>query len=253
MTMTTGTGPFGHRPAGSFNFELPPGRIEYIEPFPRRIRALVGDDVVIDTIDARLLHKQRRLPVWVFDPEEVRLEALPDDAITAHEDGLAKGLVEIRWDAVDQWLEEDEEVIVHPRDPYHRLELRNTSRAVRVELDGELLAESSQALVLFEATLPARWYLPQEDVRAELTPNHDIRTGCAYKGWASYYDVGIGDRTEPFLAWYYEDPLDDVERIRGLVCFFNERVDLFVDDELQERPMTRWSGTDWAKESWAHA
>src|SRR5829696_7496373 len=200
--MTTGTGPFGHRPWGRFNFELPSERIEYLEPFPRRVRALVGDEVVIDTTGARLLHQQRRLPVWCFAPEDVRIDALTDEGITAYADGLAEGLIEIRWDAVDQWLEEDEEVIVHPRDPYHRLELRDTSRPVRVELGSELLAESSGALALFETSLPARWYLPQGDVRAELIPNHEVRTGCAYKGWASYYDVRIGEAIEPFLGWY---------------------------------------------------
>ena len=253
MTMTTGSGPFGHRPAGRFNFELPSERIEYLEPFPRRIRALVGDHVVIDTLGARLLHEQRRLPVWCFAPEDVHLEALPDDAVTAHEDGLAKGLIEIRWGAVDQWLEEDEEVIVHPRDPYHRIELRETSRQLRVELDGELLAESSSPLVLFEASLPARWYLREEEIGAELVPNPGVRTGCAYKGWASYYDVRVGESTEPFLAWYYADPLDEVKRIEGMVSFFNERVDLFVDGERQERPETPWSGTEWAKQEWARA
>jgi uncharacterized protein (DUF427 family) len=253
MTMTVGTGPFGHRPAGGFNFALPSNRIEYLEPFPRRIRALIGDEVVIDTIAAQLLHQQRRLPVWCFAPEDVRLEALPDDAVTAHEEGLARGLIEIRWDAVDEWLEEDEEVIVHPRDPYHRIEVRSTSRPVRVELDGELLAESTSALALFETSLPARWYLPEEDVRAELIPNSDVRTGCAYKGWASYYDVQAGELSEPFLAWYYRDPLDEVKRIRGRVCFFNERVDLFIDGERQERPQTQWSGTEWAKQEWARA
>jgi|SRR5215217_2560069 len=251
--MTAGTGPFGHQPAGSFNFELPAERIEYLEPFPRRIRALVGGEIVIDTLNARLLHQQRRLPVWCFAPADVRRDALPEDAVSSHEGGPAKGLVEVRWDAVDQWLEEDDEVIVHPRDPYHRLELRDTSRSVRVELNGELLAESSNALVLFETSLPARWYLGPEDVRAELVPNSNVRTGCAYKGWASYYDVRFGDETEPFLAWYYEDPLEEVKRIRGRVCFFNERVDLLVDGELQERPVTQWSGTDWAKQQWARA
>jgi len=253
MTMTTGTGPFGHRPWGNFNFELPGERIEYLEPFPRRIRALVGEQVVIDTLDASMLHQQRRLPVWCFRGEDVDSEALPEDAVTPHEEGLAKGLVEVRWDAVDRWLEEDDEVIVHPRDPYHRVEVRSTSRPVRVELDGELLAESDRAIAVFETGLPPRWYLPPGDVRVELLPNSEVRTGCAYKGWAHYHDVRIGDRTEPFIAWSYAEPLHEVTRVKDLVCFFNERVDLIVDGERQERPPTQWSGTDWASEPWARA
>lgn len=253
MTMTVGTGPFGHRPAGRFNFEVPSDGMQYLEPVPRRIRALLGGEVVIDILETRLLHEQHRLPVWCFPPEDVRLDLRGDGDAWTYEEGLAKGLVGVRWDAVDRWLEEDEDVIVHPRDPYHRIEVRDTSRLVRVELGAELIAESTNAVALFETSLPARWYLPEHDIRAELIPNPDVRTGCAYKGWASYYDVRFGGETEPFLAWYYTDPLDEVKRIRGLVCFFNERVELTVDGELQERPLTQWSGTEWVKQDWARA
>jgi uncharacterized protein (DUF427 family) len=246
MTLTVGAGPFGHLPAGRFNFDAP-RNVEYLEPFGRRIRAELGGEVVIDTIEARMLHEHGHLPVWCFPEGDVRRDRLGDGAWVVA-DGLAAGLVRVSWDAVDRWLEEDEEVIVHPRDPYHRLALRDTSRRVRVLLDGELLAESTRALALFETSLPPRWYLPPEDVRAELRPNDWLRTGCAYKGYASYHDVRPeGGGEEPFLAWHYEDPLDEVKRIQGLVCFFNERVDLEVDGVTQERPRTQWSGTRWAQ------
>jgi uncharacterized protein (DUF427 family) len=245
MTMTVGSGPFGHRPAGRFNFEPPREGMQYIEPFPRRVRALVGDEVVVDSLGVRMLHRQHQLPVWVFPPEDVRTEALDDDDTWVHEDGLAAGLIGIRWDAAERWLEEDEEVIVHPRDPYHRVEVRESSRQVTISLDGETLAESEHPIALFETGLPTRWYLAPDDVRAEISPNRDVLTGCAYKGWASYWDVTVGDRTEPFLAWTYEDPLHEVDRVKGRICFFNERVDLAVDGEVEERPRTAWSGTDW--------
>jgi uncharacterized protein (DUF427 family) len=253
MTMTVGTGPFGHRPGGEFNFEVPPRGIQYLEEFPRRVRALAGGEVVVDSLGVKLLHEQHRLPVWCFPRADVRLDLLEKDGAWVYEEGLARGLVGIHWDAVDRWLEEDEEVIVHPRDPYHRLELRDTSRLVTVALDGETLDESSAALALFETSLPPRWYLTRDDVRAELVANPKVRTGCAYKGWASYHDVRIGDRTEPFLAWRYEDPLGGMERIEDRICFFNERVDLSLDGELQERPRSQWSGTEWAEEPWARA
>ena len=115
MTLTVGTGPFGHRPAGRFNFDLPPERVEYLEAFPRRIRALAGGEIVADSIDVRMLYEQHRLPAWCFPSEDVRRDLLGDGA-WLYEEGLAKGLVGIRWDAVDQWLEEEEEVIAHPRD-----------------------------------------------------------------------------------------------------------------------------------------
>jgi len=252
VTITAGTGPFGHRPSGRFNFDVPSKGIEYLDEFPRRVRALVDGEAVVDSLGTKLLYRQRSLPVWCFSPEDVSLDRLGDGA-WVYEEGLAEGLVGVEWDAADTWLEEEEEVIVHPRDPYHRIELRDTSRLVTVALDGETLAESSRALALFEAGLPARWYLDADDVRAELIPNHDVRTGCAYKGWATYQDVPVGDRVEPFLAWHYQEPLDGMERIKGRICFFNERVDLSLDGQLQERPPTQWSGTSWATERWAKA
>jgi uncharacterized protein (DUF427 family) len=244
MTMTVGSGPFGHRPAGRFNFDVPTEGIQYLEAFPRRIRAFAHGEIVVDSVDVQMLYQQHRLPVWCFPPEHVRLDALGESA-WIHESGLAKGLVGIRWDAVDRWLEEDEEVSFHPRDPYHRIELRDTSRHVEVALAGETLAASSAPLVLFEASLPARWYFAPDEITAELAPNPDVRTGCAYKGRASYFDVRVADRAEPALAWHYEHPLQGMERIRRRICFFNERVELIVDGKLQDQPRTHWSTTDW--------
>jgi uncharacterized protein (DUF427 family) len=252
VTMTVGSGPFGHRPAGEFNFEVPRRGVEYLEPFPRRIRGFAGGDAVVDSVRAKMLHVQRSLPVWVFPAEDVRLDRLADRDAWTYSEGLAKGMIGVRWDAVDRWFEEEEEVIIHVRDPYHRIELRETSRLVTVELDGVTLAQSSGPLALFEAALPTRWYMPLEDVRAELIANSAVRTGCAYKGWAEYRDVRVASRIEPFLAWQYSQPLRGMERIKGLVCFFNERIDLRVDNELQERPTTLYSTTKWVEEEWAH-
>ena len=248
MTMTVGTGPFGHVSGGRFNFEVPDEGIEYLEDFPRRIRAELDGDVVVDSIGVKLLHQQHHLPVWCFPADDVRLDRLGDGAWT-YDAGLAEGLVGVHWDAVDRWLEEDEEVIVHPRDPYHRLEPRDSSRHVRIELDGEVLAESTRALALFETGLPPRWYLPAEDVKVALEPNDRLRTGCAYKGYAGYFDATLSEgREEPFLVWRYTDPLAEVARIKDRLCFFNERVDVVLDGVTQERPRTQWSGTDWARD-----
>lgn len=246
--MTVGTGPLGHRPAGRFNFDIPSVGIQYLEAFPRRIRAFARGEVVVDSRSVQMLYEQHRLPAWCFPPEDVRFDAL--DGAWIYDGGLAQGLVGIRWDAVDRWLEEDEEVIVHPRDPYHRLELRDTSRRVEVALGGEILAVSSALIVLFETSLPTRWYVTPDEIAVELAPNLDARSGCAYKGWASYFDVRVADRAEHALAWRYEHPLPGMERIRGRVCFFNERVDVIVDGELQEQPRTRWSTTDWLGDSY---
>ena len=137
-----------------------------------------------------------------------------------------------------RWLEEDEEIGVHPRDPYHRVDVLSTSRAVTISLHGTVLAQTERALALFESNLPTRWYMPREDVRAELQPSQTT-TGCPYKGTAGYYSIDAPGGED--LVWYYTDPLPEVSRIKDLVCFYDERVDVALDGEAQERPESPWS------------
>ena len=129
----------------------------------------------------------------------------------------------------------------HPRDPYHRIDSYRTTRAVRVSVDGEPIAESTRAFALFESGLPARFYLPIDDVRMDLLEPSVKTSRCAYKGVASYWHVRVGDTLHDDLAWTYSEPNGDVSAIRGLICFFNERVDLELDGKAQERPITQWS------------
>jgi uncharacterized protein (DUF427 family) len=272
MGMMTGTGPLGPTPAGSFNFEAPaPGSALYLEPTPKRIRALIAGETVADSRRAMLLQESGHQPIYYFPPEDVRADLLrPSDKHTrCPKKGEAsyysvqcgervvkdaawyypsplkgappiKDLIAFYWDRVDQWLEEDEEVFGHARDPYHRIDLRRTSRHIRVLLDGELLAETERAVALFESNLPTRWYMPEEDVVAELERS-DQSSICPYKGEASYYSVRLpsGELAED-LVWYYPEPLLEASVIKGLVCFYNERVDLELDGELQARPESPW-------------
>jgi uncharacterized protein (DUF427 family) len=150
------------------------------------------------------------------------------------------GYVVLDFRAFDGWYEEDEANVAHPRDPFHRIDVLPSSRHVRVELDGQLLAESTRPMLLFETMLPVRYYLPAEDVRASLTPS-DTRTYCAYKGQAAYWSAAVGGREIPDIAWTYHDPLHDAQRVGGLISFFNERVDVIVDGQRVERPVTPWS------------
>src|SRR5262249_7813593 len=151
------------------------------------------------------------------------------------------GHVAFYFHRLDRWLEEDEEVFVHPRDPYHRVDVLPTSRLVRVLVDGELLAESSRTKVLFETGLPPRYYIPHKDVRGELNPHDGVSTRCPYKGIASYHDAAGHEA----LAWEYREPIPAVAELAGHLCFFGERADIEVDGELQELPVTPWSGTGW--------
>ncbi len=272
MGLMSGSGPFGREPAGTFNFEPPPpGRALYLDPSPKRIRVQVAGETVADSRRTMLLHESGHQPIYYFPPEDVRADLLErsdrhthcpkkgdasyytirvgehvvDAGAWYYPDPLPEAppirdLIAFYWNRMDHWLEEDEEVFGHPRDPYHRIDVLRTDRHIRVSLDGELLAESDRGVALFESNLPPRWYVPREDVLADLEPTETV-TLCPYKGHASYYSVRVGDELEKDLIWYYEDPLLDALKIQGLLCFFSERVDIELDGELQERPESPWS------------
>lgn len=124
-------------------------------------------------------------------------------------------------------------------DPLHRIDVFSSSRHVRLELDGRVLAESSRPMLLFETMLPVRYYLPREDIRATPSPS-DTRTYCAYKGQASYWSATLAGQVIPDIAWTYPAPLHDTSQVRGRTAFFDERVDVIVDGERRERPITPW-------------
>jgi uncharacterized protein (DUF427 family) len=266
----TGTGPLGKQPAGTFNFEPPPpGKALYLEPTPKRLRVEVGGVTIADSRRAMMLLESGHQPIFYFPPQDVRTDVLKDSDRHTHcpkkgdasyytiqaggeevKDGAwyypdplpgappIKDLIAFYFNRMGRWLEEGEQINVHPRDPYHRVDVLATDRHIRISLDGTLLAETDRALALFESNLPTRWYLPIEDVRSELEPSDTI-TSCPYKGTASYYSVQLEGGKD--LVWYYEQPLDEVGRIKGLVCFFNEKVDIELDGERQERPDSPWS------------
>lgn len=187
-----------------------------------------------DSRRTKLLYPEgQSIPRHVFPEDDVRLDLLPPEAITRHDDGL----IEIAWDAVDQWLEEDEELVGHARDPFKRIDCLRTSRHIRVSVGGQTVADTRRAVALFETGLPTRWYIPRDDVSAELTRNDDHRTICAYKGHATHWDAA-GERA---IAWSYELPLNDAIPVRSMIAFYNERADIEVDGQLEERPRTQWS------------
>jgi uncharacterized protein (DUF427 family) len=187
---------------------------------------------VADSRRTKLLYLPDRLPVHVFPEEDVRIDLLPSDAITRH-----NGLIEIAWNAPDEWLEEDEELVGHARDPFHRIDARRTSRHIRVSLGGQVVADTRNAVALFETGLPTRWYIPTADVTSELERNAEHRTTCAYKGHATHWDAA----GEKAIAWSYEEPLNDAVPVKGMIAFYNERADIEVDGVPEERPRTQWS------------
>ncbi|MGV0849248.1 DUF427 domain-containing protein [Mycolicibacterium phlei] len=162
-------------------------------------------------------------------------ETAPAAAFRPDDPDLA-GYVVLEFDAFE-WHEEDDPLVSHPHDPFHRIDVLAGSRHVRIEWDGRLLADSRRPLLLFETGLPVRFYLPGEDVVADLVPSNTA-TYCAYKGRASYFSVPGGPHD---VAWTYRDPLPDGALVRNRICFFDERVDVTVDGVRRNRPATQWS------------
>jgi uncharacterized protein (DUF427 family) len=240
-----------------------------VEPTPRRIRVRVGDTVIADSRRALLLtwYGPGMLPTYCLPDADVRTDLLRPTgersgfmaihdvvvgdtvipAVARRCEGVPEDLADLEatwtflWDQGVQWFEEAMEVHVHAKDPTKRVDVVPSDRHVRVEVAGEAVAESRRAHALFETTLPTRWYLPPEDVDWDKLVPTDTVTTCPYKGQARYWTVRAGGRDHPDLAWSYPDPIPENPRIKDLVCFFNEKVDLIVDGEPQPRPITPWS------------
>ena len=234
------------------------------EPVQRRVRASLEGRPVADSTRAMLVWEPRRIcPVYAVPAEDLLAELETAPASDGYTPGLLHpgipfsvhsaegeavtvagrvgagfrladddldGYVVLDFDAFD-WLEEDEPIAGHPRDPYHRVDVRRSLRTVRIELDGEVVAETTGARLLCETNLPMRFYVPREDVRAELRVSPS-RSYCPYKGEASWWSIeGHED-----IGWTYEQPMPELPAIAGLVAFWDERVDVFVDGEPRERP-----------------
>jgi uncharacterized protein (DUF427 family) len=187
-------------------------------------------------------HSPSRGEAEIFD---VRVEgAVAEAAAKRYRDSpltALRDLVRIDWPAMDEWLEEDEPVYTHPRDPYKRVDILDSSRHVRVEVDGVTVADSVRPHILFETGLPPRYYLPLPDVRTELLVPSDTRSHCPYKGTAGYWSLDTGRGVHPDLVWIYRTPLPESQKVAGLACLYNEKVDLYVDGELQPRPRSPFS------------
>lgn len=233
------------------------------EPCRKRVRAISGTETIADSTDTVLALETGHLPVYYFPRADVRMELLRptdrrthcpykgeasywsiesgsrtiDNAVWCYERPLAAaetiaGRLAFYWDKIDHWLEEDEEIFGHPRDPHHRVDVRPSSREVRVIFAGEIVARTDRAMFLFETGFPPRYYIPPEDVRQELLIPSGRETICPYKGRASYWSIRVGDRVAEDAVWAYREPLDDCPRIRGHFCFYPEKVDqLLVEGE----------------------
>ncbi len=273
MALTFGTAPFGARPGGRFNTDPTlPDPLLYFEHYPMRVRAVLAGEVVADSRRAKLLHTSGALPVFWFPMEDLNHDCLTRGERTEDRPGIGEivfhdlcaggrtaaesvreslrpaegadflhGHAFLDWDAMDEWFTEDLQLHGHPKDPYTRIDIVPTTRHVKISVDGVVLAESRRAKMLVETSLPARYYLPPEDVHVDLLVPSSARSRCAYKGSASYWSVLVGDRVVEDLVWTYADPEPEAAAVRDLMCFFSERVDIELDGEPEQRPETQWA------------
>ncbi|WP_435240371.1 DUF427 domain-containing protein [Streptomyces cucumeris] len=238
------------------------------EPSERWVRGTKDGITVVDSRRPLLVWEPGSpVPLYAFPREDVRTDLLrettppagarypgaahydldtggatvPDAAWTYPGEELA-GYLSFAWfgrEVLDHWYEEEEEIFVHPRDPHKRVDALPSTRHVQVSVQGTVVADSHSPVLLFETHLPVRYYLPREDVRLDLLVPAELTTRCPYKGVATAYWswAGAGE-VPPGIAWSYPDPLPAVDIIRDRVAFYNEAVDITVDAERQERPVT---------------
>lgn len=160
--------------------------------------------------------------------------------------------VKVPFDAIDQWFEEDTPIYVHPKDPYKRVDLLQSTRPVRVTIpvDGQdvTLAESSSSVHLYETMLPVRYYLPYPSTRTIFLRPSSMSTQCPYKGIAEYEHVVVNGQQYDDLVWHYRSPTIECAAVTGLRCFYNERVDIWLGDgkswTKQPRPKTHMDKPD---------
>ncbi len=250
------------------------------EHSPRRVRVKFNGETIADSDAAHLLFETRHLPIYYFPRADVRMDLLratehhsycpykgtasywsiavgdrvSENAVWFYPEPFAEvaaieDYVAFYWNRVDHWFEEDDEIFVHARDPYKRVDVVNSSRPLQVIVGGETVAETTRARFLYETRLPTRYYIPPEDVRMDLLIPSEKVTACPYKGTARYYSVKIGDRVFPDIVWFYPDPIAECPKIKNYLCFFNEHVDeIRLDGVPVPRPVTPWS-KDWPEKA----
>jgi len=261
------------KPARQSGYASRPDYDVHFEACPKRVRVVFNGETVADSTAVMRLHETGHLPVYYFPRADVRRDLLratahdsfcpykgeasywtvaaggreAENAVWSYEAPFEetaeiKDYFAFYWNRMDAWYEEDEEVFVHPRDPYVRIDILDSRRQVEVVLGGRTVARSGRTRFLFETGLPTRYYLPREDIEMSLLEPSETRTACPYKGTARYWSVRVGEKLQEDMVWSYSQPTPESSRIKDLLCFFNERVDAIrIDGEAQPRPKTKWS------------
>jgi len=252
------------------NYPGPAVEAGHVEPAPRRVRGVIAGRTVFDTTGARYVWEHPYYPQYYIPSEDIAPDVLDDEQHeqrtrwgTARRHALrvgetyrpasvrvygsdalpgVAGAARFEWDALDAWYEEDEQIFVHPRNPYVRVDALRSRRAVRIEIDGVVLAESAAPVLVFETGLPTRHYVSRSEVNWDHLRHTETVTECPYKGVTSdYWSVTVGGATYDDLAWSYQFPTATLLPIAGLVAFYDEHVDTVVDRVALPRPVSRFT------------
>jgi len=239
------------------------------EPTHRHIRVKFNGEIIADSKNVMLLRDVGHSIHYMFPESDVKTEYLTTTehieaskfkgdkhhwtvtvgdeigensawAYPATKEGRPnmEGYIGFNWDDMEAWYEEDEEVFIHARDPYHRVDTVRSKRHIRVEVDGVTVADSTKAVFLFETGLPTRYYIPLEDINMDYLEATDLETGCPYKGFASYWTINVNGKAYDNHVWGYKAPYNEVLKIENTASFYNEKLDIYVDGELEEKPRT---------------
>jgi uncharacterized protein (DUF427 family) len=249
------------------------GHWVHVSESPRHVRVIYNGEPIADSKHAKLVREAEVLPVYYFPREDVRTDLLipsrrtsecpykgeacywsiaqggkqAENASWSYQAPLPaadaiRSHFAFEWNKMDHWLEEDEEIFVHARDPYKRVDVLPSSRHIRILIDGHLLAETRRPSLVFETNHPVRYYIPQEDVRMDLLVPSATKSRCPYKGPADYWSVKLGGQQFEDMVWGYMEPIPECPKIKGLLCFFHERgADIVVDGQEVPRPKTKWA------------
>jgi uncharacterized protein (DUF427 family) len=250
-----------------------PGRWIHVSESPRHVRVFFAGETIGDSKRVKLVREAEVLPAYYFPKEDVRSDLFVSsqmksecpikgaasywsilvgdrrayDAVWSYtrptpEVENLKDHFAFDWPQMDKWMEEDEEIFKHARDPFKRVDALPSKRHVKVVIDGHTIADTTRPTLVFETNHPVRYYIPQDDVRMELLLPSSTDSRCPYKGLASYWSVRLGRETFADLVWGYMNPIPEIPKIKGLLCFFHERgCDIYVDDELVPGPKTKWA------------
>jgi uncharacterized protein (DUF427 family) len=261
MGLSWQQGPLGRNPNGQFLVPGVPQRVLYAEPLRRRMRAEVGGRTVVQSDDAVLLFEPGRYPVAYFPISDFAKGGLrPIDHRSQHPElgetawfevvgdtrraargawqhvalpehaAILEGKVALAWRAVDGFYEEDDRILGHAADPYHRIDTRLSSRHLLVRAGDRVVADTTSPVVLYESGFAPRWYVPRDDVAVDALAPNELQTFCPYKGIASYYDVNGAQNA----AWSYRAPFDDMAAIGDLVSFEPDHVEVTLDGRRLE-------------------